>query len=126
MLLAARWRHIDVLEVLLERGADINAQDNYGMSALHWPAWSGNDSLCEFLIDRGIDLNLRAHPLSYALARTPLHFAADKGHLAFVRLLLDHGADVSAKDRDGRTSLDLAEAAGKKEVAEILREQMSN
>ena len=121
MLLAARWGHINVVELLLDRGADINAQDESGMSALHWPAWGGNVAMGEFLIKRGIDANLQTRPLSFSVARTPLHFAGNKGHTAFVRLLLNNGADPRIKDRDGRTALELADAAGKKEVADVLR-----
>jgi ankyrin repeat protein len=31
---------------------------------------------------------------------TPLHFAADRGHIEIVRLLCDHGADIEARDYD--------------------------
>ena len=40
---------------------------------------------------------------------TPLHYAADRGQVALVRLLLEHGADITALDDDGQTAADIAE-----------------
>jgi ankyrin repeat protein len=40
---------------------------------------------------------------------TPLHYAADRGQVDLVRLLLEHGADVTALDDDGQTAMDVAE-----------------
>ncbi|QOJ78899.1 ankyrin repeat domain-containing protein [Infirmifilum lucidum] len=67
------------------------------------------------LLDRGADVNTRDK-----YGWTPLHYAADGGHLEVARLLLDRGADVNTRDNDGRTPLDLARAMGHKEVVELL------
>uniref|UniRef100_A0A8C5HYM9 Uncharacterized protein n=1 Tax=Gouania willdenowi TaxID=441366 RepID=A0A8C5HYM9_GOUWI len=40
--------------------------------------------------------------------QTPLHLAASKGHLDHVEMLVNHGADVLAKDRMGLTPVDIA------------------
>ena len=51
---------------------------------------------------------------------TPLHFAADGGHLAVVTFLLDHGADLESRDVDGDTPLHWAAVAGKNDVCRLL------
>jgi ankyrin repeat protein len=53
---------------------------------------------------------------------TPLHRASINGALEVVRLLLEHGADVEAKDNDGETALQVAAYKGHDEVVELLRE----
>jgi ankyrin repeat protein len=51
---------------------------------------------------------------------TPLHGAAENGHLEIVRLLVEHGADVSIRDASGRTAREAALQAGHAAVAEFL------
>ena len=53
---------------------------------------------------------------------TPLNFAAGKGNLAIVKLLIDRGADVFKVGRDNRTPYMIALAAGRVEVVKYLRE----
>ena len=52
---------------------------------------------------------------------TPLHEAALNGDSEFARLLLDHGADVNAKMKDGKTPLTFAVQGGQTEMAAFLR-----
>jgi len=53
-------------------------------------------------------------------ARTPLHLACSEGHLDTVRILIDCGADVNARDRWGRTPLDEARRLQKPTLLELL------
>lgn len=55
---------------------------------------------------------------------TPLMWAADGGHAAAARVLLDAGADACARDDGGDTALDYATGCGHAAVADILREQL--
>jgi ankyrin repeat protein len=53
--------------------------------------------------------------------RTPLHWAAARGHQAAAELLLAHGADLAARDKSGRTPLELARAEGRQALADLLQ-----
>lgn len=55
-----------------------------------------------------VGLMLGAPVWSQGRTRTPLHWAAQHGHVEVVRTLIDNGADVNAKDVFGRTPLHLA------------------
>lgn len=101
---AAMGNHLDSVQLLLDSGADINAQGLRGESALYLAAAQGNIEVVDALIKGGADPNLATTEL-----RTPLQRAAMEGHLATVKALLKAGADPKAKDRQGRTALDLAE-----------------
>ena len=59
-LLSAVWDG-DLAEVerLIEIGADVNAQDDYDMTALMWAANEGYTEIVELLIDAGADVNLQ-------------------------------------------------------------------
>jgi len=51
---------------------------------------------------------------------TALHLAAGWGRVDVVKLLLEHGADKTAKNKHGRTALELAKEAGFEEVVKAL------
>ena len=55
------------------------------------------------------------------MGRTALHGAAKSGHEKVVKLLLDKGANVNMKNRDGQTALDVAQEKGHKEIVKILK-----
>lgn len=127
-----------VIDVLLRRGAAIDAWDADGMTALmHAAAWNPSAGVTKRLVDNGASLDARD-----ALGRSPLYLASlhtknpevvrvliDAGadvnaalgngatalmaattnsHLDVLRVLLDAGADPNARDRDGQTALHVA------------------
>ncbi len=103
---ATYFGNLEVVQKLIEYGADINAEDRDGWTVLHW-ASSGSffkdGSVLRLLLELGADVNARTKKGS-----TPLHKASYYGALEVVSLLLENGADVEAKDNDGRTSSQVA------------------
>lgn len=67
------------------------------------------------LAQGGCDVNQRGSE-----GETALHWAADKGHLPVLRLLLSQGADINATDADGLSPLHYAALAEQREAAEVL------
>ncbi|KAL2367206.1 hypothetical protein RJ035_006747 [Blastomyces gilchristii] len=56
---AAEWGRLDVVELLLDRGAELDRMDWNGRSALSWVAEGGSLTVIQLLIKRGADVNLR-------------------------------------------------------------------
>jgi len=104
-----------MVELLIAKGADVNAKNKYGSTPLHRAASGGHKEITEILIAKGADVNAKNHR-----GMTPLQFAAMKGHKEIAELLIAKGADVNAKENHGRTPLHGAAFHGHKEVVELL------
>ena len=53
--------HMNIVEILLDRGIDINSKDSIGETALHLAAANGHMNIVEILLDRGIDISSNSH-----------------------------------------------------------------
>ena len=93
----------DVAELLIDRGAEVNATNDDDWTALTIAAIDGHRDVVELLIDRGADVNA-----TDGQGQTALMFAANKGHRDVVELLIDRGADVNVTDDQGQTALMIA------------------
>ncbi|MFN8059726.1 MAG: ankyrin repeat domain-containing protein [Vicinamibacterales bacterium] len=93
---------------LLKQGADVNAVQGDGVTALHWAARNGDAELANTLIVAGGNTRAATRFSAY----TPLHLAAERGSAPVVDALLKGGADVDAKSATGATPLMFASAAG--------------
>jgi hypothetical protein len=108
LISAAYLGDVEMVEVLLNYGADIQAQTIFGRTALHWAAGSHHFSdpeVVRLLLKYGADINLRA---IIDGGITPLHSAAAGGRADAVRVLLEHGASVDEKNTWGRTAFQVA------------------
>lgn len=101
---AVQGGHADVVDCLLSAGADLEAQDVEGRTALHEAAYLGFTEIAKTLIAHGANVNAVAGT-SWRYGDTPLQMAAHGGHTATVALLVAHGADVSARDAEDRSAL---------------------
>ena len=93
---------------LLREGADVNAAQGDGMTALHWAAERGDAKLMNALLKA--KPNLRA--VTRIGAYTPLHIAAKSGNADVVAALVKAGGDVTAATTSGATAMHFAAKAG--------------
>ncbi|XP_055746686.1 poly [ADP-ribose] polymerase tankyrase-2-like isoform X2 [Salvelinus fontinalis] len=105
---AAGFGRRDVVDYLLQNGANVHARDEGGLVSLHNACSFGHSEVVNLLLHHGADANSRDN-WSY----TPLHEAAIKGKSDVCIVLLQHGAEPTIRNTDGRTALDLAEASTK-------------
>jgi ankyrin repeat protein len=116
--LAAEKGHNDVVKLLLEHKAEVDAKTESGETPLYLAAEKGHKDVAELLLSHGADVNAK----DKNFGRTPLHEAAVFGHKDVVELLLAHGADINAKNKNGETPLRFASGMGYEDVEELLRQ----
>jgi ankyrin repeat protein len=119
---AARNDRADVLDVLVARGARVDA-DVYRGTALTWAAATGRVNAIERLLALGADPSGRGTfgGPTHGEGVTALHLAAQDGHVAAIRALLAGGADPTIKEsRYDGTPGDWARHFGHSEAAELL------
>ena len=116
--LAARYSTSpEVVDLLLDRGAGVEALANY-LTPLHYAV--GNDSVevIDLFLNRGANIEAATKD-----GRTPLHIAESVGA---IELLLNRGARIQAATKDGRTPLHQAARWGRVEVADLLLDRGAN
>uniref|UniRef100_A0A8C3A864 Euchromatic histone-lysine N-methyltransferase 1a n=1 Tax=Cyclopterus lumpus TaxID=8103 RepID=A0A8C3A864_CYCLU len=98
---AVEYKHKELVQLLLARGADVNIRDKEENVCLHWAALSGCDDVALALLEARCDLNaVNVHGDSV------LHVAARENHLECVMLFLSRGADINQKNKERETALD--------------------
>lgn len=103
------------VRLVLDAGAEINAHDWYGKTALMSAGGGGCEGIVQMLLRRGANVNATG-----SRGGTALLSAASSGHASVVKLLLDAGADPEARTAQGNSSQTLARGRGHKEVVELL------
>ena len=148
LFMASRMGRLEAARLLLDHGADINHQDSLGRTPLHIAAENGHYEVARLLLDYGADDNapekdsqtssqtslhlvdnlaVAQSPLKRGaevdarnkMGCTPLHFASRQGHQGLMQLLLEHHADVLARNHEDQTFLDIAWARGHKEIVDV-------
>ena len=117
LCVAAAYGNLEILNCLVENGADINAATNYvpGLTPLVFAVQESHIDAVNYLLDQGADVNLQQES-----GYTALHFAAANGYFNALKCLIKHGADVNARDKNNRTPLMLAcESVNKKAIDSI-------
>ena len=114
---AAARGDLEAVRHLLRDGADVNAPQGDGMTALHWAAEHDDPELVDVLLYAGARLDAGTRIGHY----TPLHLAARGARATVVRMLLDAGSDPNASTTNsGAGPLHLAAASGDPDVVAAL------
>jgi ankyrin repeat protein len=122
---ATRADDVPALKKFIAGGYSTDSRDDAGDSALHAAAATGAEKAADFLMDRGMSVDLRG-----ASERTPLMSAVLADQTAMVRWLLRQGADPRLKDKEGFSPLMLAVRDGRpgpvEELAPYHRESLDS
>jgi hypothetical protein len=139
------------VQALLTNGADVNARDSQGWTALVYAAENGDITTVQTLLAHKAHVNAKSEgtgwtALMSAAARgrlsvvqallasgaeansrdkddqTALILAVQQGDTAVVQALLEGGADVNVKNKEGKTALAIAEAQGFSKIAQLLKQ----
>ena len=107
---------LEMVQLLLQRGADVQAKDKYGETPAHIEAESGDTDSMSELIRAGFDINTKG-----AWEGTVLHRAVRRPEMMKYFLGLEGGRlGINTQDLSGRTPLHIAVAVDSKEVVELL------
>ena len=121
LLWAARNGHGAAVQLLLDRGADVAAENFEGVTALYWAARNGHAAIIEQLLESGANCRTKDK-----LGWTPLHRAAFNGHTEVTCILLDNNADIEAMDSTKWTALMRAATIGNVEITRLLLSKSAN
>ena len=143
LMVAATCGEAEIVSSLLEAGASISMQSRDGQprgngnrkfhrsAALTYAIYGGHVETVRTILEKADEKSpdppakllrsteIAGHPLT-STNQALLHPAVREGHLRMVKLLLKYGADNTQTDDNGRVPLDIAEAAGRDEVARLL------
>jgi ankyrin repeat protein len=115
LYLAAEGGHQRVVKLLLDKGADVNAQGGDHGNALQAASVKGYEQVVKLLLDKGADVNAQGGDYDNALQA-----ASVQGHEQVVKLLLDKGADVNAQGGFYSNALQAASIKGREQVVKLL------
>jgi ankyrin repeat protein len=106
----------ETVRLLIKQGADVNAAQGDGMTALHWAARHGDAELARTLVYAGANLKATTRLGGF----TPLIMASQIGDSAVLEVLLKAGADPKVPTANGTTPLMFAAASGRVEAVKLL------
>ncbi|KAI7975791.1 hypothetical protein EIK77_005541 [Talaromyces pinophilus] len=122
LIVAAENGHADVVQFLIEKGANLEAQDYDDRTALYAAAESGHEAVVKVLLEKGANKDGPEGPLY-----SPLGMAVENGHSAVAKLLLHNGANPEGTlDEYGKTALLSAVDMGDADMVRVLLNKGAN
>jgi hypothetical protein len=114
-LMIAAWEgNVEMMELFVSHGANVNRANASGEQALMFSAWRGHLDATRWLLERGAQLNRPG------LQWSALHYAVFAGHEKVAQFLIERGANVNARSTNGSTPLMMAAREGREGLASML------
>jgi len=117
VMYAGKYGSPALMRVLLAYSPDLHRLSFIGSAAIHWTLWAGNVDSLALLLEAGADPD---QPMGDG--GTALHCAAISNLAGVAKVLLSHGADMTKRNQEWKTPLQLAAELGNWEVAAVLEE----
>jgi cytohesin len=118
----ARRANVELMTLLIDKGADVNARDNNRIVPLHSAASRSQKKAVALLVARGADLNAKDNdqrtPLGFAATDLPFGYQIPQDKKDTVKILVEAGAEFPIAGEEARALLQAAAASGYKELAE--------
>ncbi|MFP3033635.1 MAG: ankyrin repeat domain-containing protein [Wolbachia sp.] len=108
---------VKTVELLVEKGVNVNAADARGYTALHLAVTEKRLETVRELIKSGANVNAE----EYGNKCTPLHLACMVGKVEIVKELVEARAEIEQEDKFGMTAMDYAKNS--REITEVLKKE---
>lgn len=122
LIMAAYKGYTELVQALLEAGADVTAVDP-GMkaTALHAAAYAGRTAAAKLLVQYHIDIDKQGPYNGY----TALHDAIWQGNVEVAKVLIEAGANLTIKSNNGETPLDFAKSKHRTEIVKLIEQKLA-
>ncbi|KAJ7847783.1 hypothetical protein B0H13DRAFT_2405537 [Mycena leptocephala] len=121
IIVASYYGHLRMVQLLVEHGANVNAQGGNYRSALQAASDWGHINIVQLLIEHGANVNAQGGHFGNAL-----QVASYRGHIDIVQLLIEHGANVNAQGGVCWNALQTASSNGYIKIVQLLIEHGAN
>ncbi|ETE67822.1 Fibronectin type 3 and ankyrin repeat domains protein 1, partial [Ophiophagus hannah] len=120
LMIACFAGHLDIVHYLRSQGASWLSRDFGGCTAMHWATDGGHCDVIDWMIQDGCEVDSRDSGLEW----TPLlRLCALSGKTDVATILINAGANVNVKDKDGKTPLMVAALNNHEDLVALLLEK---